>query len=651
MVVPCPSVEAERLELLHALQLLDTEPEPIFDRLTRLLAQSLGTPIALVSLVDRDRQWFKSRVGLAVSETPRSQAFCAHAILDDQLLVVPDACKDERFVSNPLVLGAPHIRFYAGAPIRSQGGLALGTLCAIDTQPRILGAAQLQILQDLADVVSREIQLRETLQLTRSQLSRADAALGESEARYRSIFELASVGLSIVAPDGRWLSVNQPLCQIVGYSADELQHMTFQDITHPQDLHSDLDMLRKLAAGEMDAYQLEKRYLHKDGHPVWISMNVSRKVTAHGELEYFIAVIRDIQARKEVEAALAALRQQLEERVQERTEQLSQANQALRTVIESQQRAERDALSREAELAAVIENANDAYISLDQSGIVRAWNRVAEETFGWSAGEAIGQTLDRLLMPAEMGNTHRAGIARYLETGESSMLGRRLELPALRKDGTSLIVEVRIRALQLDGKMRFSAFLHDISDRKRTEAQRESEARHDALTGLLNRRALTEILPIAQARADRAGSELGLLFIDLDGFKAVNDTLGHEAGDELLRAVAALLRQHVRETDTVVRLAGDEFTVLLEGLVNGLADACRIAEKLLAAIAQPISTSHGFACINASIGISLYAAGSGKDSAQLMREADSLMYQAKRAGKGQVVYQRGVAPGNAAGLG
>ena len=637
MLAPLPPDEAERLELLYALQLLDTEPEPIFDRLTRLLAHSLGTPIALLTLIDADRQWFKSRVGLELSETPRDQAFCAHTILTADPLVVPDAWLDQRFASNPLVLGAPDIRFYAGVPIRSEGGLALGTLCAIDSRPRLLSAEELQVLQDLADVASREIQLRKALLRTRTQLSRADAELIESEARYRSTFELASVGISLVAPDGTWLSVNEPLCQIVGYSAEELSRMTFQDITHPQDLHGDLELLRKLVAGEMESYQTEKRYLHKDGHPVWISMSVSKKVAANGTLEHFIAVIRNIQARKEVEETLAALRLQLEERVHERTEQLSQANQALRTVIESQQRAEQEARSREAELAAVIEHANDAYISLDQHGIVRAWNRLAEETFGWSAGEAVGRTLDRLIMPAEMGHAHRVGMARYLEKGETKMLGRRLELPAMRKDGSSLIVEVRIRALEIAGKTMFSAFLHDISDRKRNEAQRENEARQDALTGLLNRRALTEVLPLAQARADRAGSELGLLFIDLDGFKAVNDSLGHEAGDDLLRGIAALLRQCVRETDTVVRLAGDEFTVLLEGLVNGLADARMIAEKLLVAIAQPISTSHGFACVNASIGIALYAPGSGKDAAQLMREADSLMYQAKRAGKGRVM--------------
>ena len=125
---PLPPDEAERLALLHALALLDSPPEPALDRITRLAARLLNVPIALVSLIDRDRQWFKSRVGLDATETPRDQAFCAHAILQTAPLVVGDATQDPRFLDNPLVTDAPGIRFYAGVPIRTSGGVALGTL-------------------------------------------------------------------------------------------------------------------------------------------------------------------------------------------------------------------------------------------------------------------------------------------------------------------------------------------------------------------------------------------------------------------------------------------------------------------------------------------------------------------------------------------
>lgn len=629
-----PPDEQERLRLLHAMALLDTEPEPVFDRITRLLARSLSMPIALFSLIDEHRQWFKSRVGVEATEMDREVAFCAHAINESGPLIVPDAEQDPRFANNPLVQNDPHIRFYAGVPIRTSGGLALGTLCAADSKPRTLSADELAVLQDLASMVTREIHLRETLRLTRSELDRADALVTASEARFRTIFEHASVGIGLFGEDGVWLSVNDALCELVGYSRDEIRQMSVHQLTYPGDVGPELKA--DLATSQVMPYKIETRCLHKNGTPIWVSVNVSRKSTASGELEYYIAVINDIQANKEAQDALSTLHQELELRVQARTRQLSEANRALQEVIERQHRTEQALRDREAELASVIENANDAYISLDEHGRVAAWNRVAEETFGWSAREAIGNALDQLIIPAEMGGAHRHGMARFLATGEAKVLNQRLELPAVRKDGTSLVVEVRIRALKIGERTQFSAFLHDITERKAAEALREQEARHDALTGLPNRRALGELLPLALARADRNQSPLALVFIDLDGFKNVNDTLGHEAGDELLRVIATRLREASRGSDMVSRLAGDEFTVVLEGVQRGLADARAVASKLLARIAEPVELRSGTTGVHASMGIAVYQPGSALNATELIREADSWMYQAKRAGKGTI---------------
>ena len=158
MLVPGkPANEAVRVQVLHDLKLLDSAPEERFDRLTRLAKRLFNVPIALVTLVDKDRQWFKSCVGLGVTETPRDVAFCAHAILQDELLLVPDAREDERFHDNPLVIGDPNIRFYAGYPLTVPSGNKMGTLCLIDTKPRDLDEEERALLRDLAGMAEQEL--------------------------------------------------------------------------------------------------------------------------------------------------------------------------------------------------------------------------------------------------------------------------------------------------------------------------------------------------------------------------------------------------------------------------------------------------------------------------------------------------------------
>jgi diguanylate cyclase (GGDEF)-like protein/PAS domain S-box-containing protein len=615
-----PPDETERQELLRSLNLLDTEEEEVFDRVTRLVSRLLKVPIALFSLVDENRQWFKSHVGMDARETPREYAFCAHALLQDQPLVVADAASDPRFADNPFVLGNPNIRFYAGVPIRTSGGLAIGTLCALDEQVRVLTADELCILIDLADIVQKEVQHRERLAVAGRHMMRSEAVLSASEARFRSIFDLASVGIALVSPGGAWLSVNDALCKMLGYTREELQRLTFQQITHPDDQNLDADQIRQLhnGNGDLDQLQLEKHYIRKDGGIVWVHLDLSRKLNEAGVIEYIITVIKDISAQKEAERALSALHADLEARVTARTRELHE---------------------RELQLRSVIENANDAYIGLDQAGIVTVWNRAAEQTFGYSAAEAIGEALDDLIIPEGMVSAHRNGMQRYVTSGVSTVLGKRLELPAVRKDGSSLMVEVRMSALELHGQQMFSAFLHDISERKEAEARREYESRHDMLTNLLNRRALLETLPIAQGRAARTGKSMALLFIDLDGFKAVNDDLGHDAGDSVLRTVAARLQEVVRKTDSVFRLAGDEFTVLLEAMNETFCDAHQVAGKIIAELSRPVAVDGRIAGIGASIGIAVFTPEGGASPEELIKEADRQMYAAKRAGKGQVFPQ------------
>lgn len=605
------AAEVSRILQLHALGLLDSPPEPVFDRVTRLLARSLDVPIALVSLVDAHRQWFKSSVGVSVQETPREIAFCDHAIRGRDTLVVEDARQDPRFAGNPLVTGAPNIRFYAGVPLCTRSGHALGTLCAIDDRPRQLSAEQRLILEDLAQILASEIQMREAALLGRAGAEQADRALGRSEARFQAVFEGVGSGLAIVAPDGRWLSVNRAMAAILGYSREELAHLTFQDVTVPEDLDADLALLEQLVAGQIDRYELEKRYLRKDGRAIWAHLTVTKHLDAQGRLDYFLAVVEDIDQRKAAEQALGTLTQELEDRVSQRT---------------------LDLRKREAELAAVLEYTDDAYVCTDDRGTITAWNRKAEDTFGWTRAEALGAAMHEMIIPPELRAAHQAGMARFQATGEAKVLNRRIELPALCKDGRVIPVEVHISAVPVEGRMLFNAFLHEISARKREEERREAEALLDPLTGLPNRRALLERLPPAVARVTDSGAGLALMFLDLDGFKPVNDAYGHDIGDRLLQDIAQRLRGVLRAGDAVFRLAGDEFTVLLEGL-DTPSSAEAVARKLLVAVNQPVAIEAHRVTVAASIGLALCLPGDPRGPEQLLKDADQAMYAAKKAGR------------------
>lgn len=175
MNYPLPDHEQERLAALEGYHILDTKPEATFDDLTRLAIAVTGMPISLITLVDSHRQWFKSKIGLTVDETPREQAFCAPAIMDPGVMVVRDALADPRFASNPLVTSEPNIRFYAGAPLVTADGHALGTLCVIDREPRDFSDAQRDSLHIIARQVIAQLELRKNIEELRCTLAVRDA--------------------------------------------------------------------------------------------------------------------------------------------------------------------------------------------------------------------------------------------------------------------------------------------------------------------------------------------------------------------------------------------------------------------------------------------------------------------------------------------
>lgn len=732
---PLPDNETQRLALLHALDLLDSPTEPVFDTLTRLAARTLGVPTALVSLMDANRQWFKSRVGMDATGTPRSEAFCAHAILQEAPLVISDARLDPRFCDNPLVTGPLAVRAYAGVPLRSAEGLALGTLCVLDRVPRQFTDDELASLADLAELARQEL-LRREASLRARDLAEADGRLlAQRGALVQQLFDHAAVGIAMVGLDGAWLRINQRMCDILGRPACALAGQTFQDVTHPDDLDADLQQMQALLEGRADQYAMEKRYLRPDGSVVWGQLTVGI-VREGGQPSWFVATVDDITPRKATEAALAALRAVLEQRVLDRTEQVR---------VRSEQ------------LEAIIDNTLDAFVAIDARGCVTHWNRQAAQIFGWSRAEATGQPLAELIIPPELRDAHTAGMAHMARTGEAPVMGKRMELPALRKDGSTLPCEVTINTFpQVGGHPLYFAFLHDISARRaaqeaalagerrvrlitdnlpvlvayidrderygfcnatyrgwlgvdpatavgqhvadvlgeqgyalrrplieralageRAEADIEVQhggevrqlhlryfpdaapdgrvqglyalatdvtetrqahrqliqlARTDVLTGLPNRRAFEEAFEQAMARHRRTGRPIALAFLDIDRFKSINDTHGHGIGDEVLQTFALRLTSCVRVTDTVSRLAGDEFVIILEGL-NHAHEADIVARKILAAIDCPFELSAGLTLpVQTSIGIAYQARGQ-QGAQALLEAADRALYAAKAAGR------------------
>jgi len=305
------------------------------------------------------------------------------------------------------------------------------------------------------------------------------------------------------------------------------------------------------------------------------------------------------------------------------------------SIITDLQSIKNELLENQIRMRAVIHNIREGIISITARGIIEDANPATETIFGYTLNEMVGQPVTMLLSGQPKGK-HDSDMANFLRAGDKR--SRYREVIAVHKDGHEFPLELSVNEMELSGTKHFVGVMRDITERKVVEEKLTKLAMYDPLTGLPNRTNFFEKLSFSLAQSKRTKSNVALLFIDLDGFKAINDTLGHDAGDQLLMEVAQRLRSCIRESDASARMGGDEFMVILNNLDNtGYAEgAILVADKIIKAINQP-TTINGQSChVGASIGIAIYP-NHTQNTDELINIADSAMYLAKGRGKNTYV--------------
>lgn len=518
--------ESERLRRLMDLRALDSSPEPLFDALTRAAAELTASPVALITLIEQDRQWVKSNHGLpGLESTPRTTAFCDYAIRSDKLLEVRDARRDVRFSRFETVVGAPYVRFYAGAPLTLTSGHRVGTLCVFDTVPRQLEPSQRTALEQLARAAAAALELRAQLlrsqeTVTRSALELStslqrstmlERRLRDSEAFLERTGRAAGVGGFEVNLDTGRVQWSDQTCRIhdvpPGLGPSSIDESL---ALYPEQARQTLRAAVRRATEDHGVWDVELPLVTRAGRRIWVR-SIGRLEMIDGQRK-LVGAFQDVTLRR-------------------------RAVQALET--------------SERRFRKLFESSLGLICTHDAQGTILSANPASARSLGIELTDVLGHRLTERIRPQRQAQFHEY-LERVFRDGSASGT---LELIA--RDGSLRYWDYHNVVDTEEGEPYVLGYAQDVTVQIAQARVLRDHSFRDPLTDCFNRRYLYELEARWQDRV------VGCVAVDLDHFKQVNDAHGHRRGDAVLVAFAEFLRRHAGSEGVVVRLGGDEFAVLL----------------------------------------------------------------------------------------
>lgn len=580
--------EVARMRRLEEYDIIGTSPEREYDDIARLAADALKAPIALLCLTESDRHWFKAHIGTNLVEVPRSESFCDYTLHEDRVFVVPDASADPRFRDYPLVAGLPGLRFYAGKSIVAADGHQIGTLCVCDTDPRSgIDARQTRALESLARLAADRLELRRhqmRMQLERRRAAEAEAEARRAHERLRDAIEMVPQALVFRDADDRYVLWNQRYAELYSDIADLLK----PGISYEEILRASLDRGNHVEA--------------IDDKEAWLA---SRLVKCNGVSPIREQKLRDgrwlrLEERRTADGGVVGVHIDITE---------------LKT--------------REAHFRLLFEGNPLPMFVFDRKTLcMLAVNKAMTDQLGYDRDALIGMNI--LNLHTEDERTVVGAVACSDRVDASPVIVRRY----ITASGGIIHALPYRQVIDYQGTPAVLVALVDVTERIAAEERVSYLAHHDILTGLPNRAAFESRLDRAVSEARRTRTNVGLCLVDIDHFKDINDTLGHGAGDAVLRFVADHLRQAVRTSDFIARLGGDEFAVILPDISGDRALEV-VSKRLLDLDASGMKDVALPMGLSASVGIARFPADAWT-AEELIQNADIALYRSKSSGRARL---------------